>query len=148
MHLTLKFLGDTEHDEIDAVDRALRRAARPVSPTACRVQGVGSFPHLRRPRVIWAGVEPEDESLAALHGQIDAELAELGFRREKRRFHPHVTLGRVKSGEAKRALVEEVEAREDVGVGGFRVEEFHLYESELTPGGARYTVLSTYGLGG
>lgn len=148
MHLTLKFLGDTEPDEIEAVDQALRRAAGSVPPTGGRVQGVGSFPHLRRPRVIWAGVEPDDDGLEELHGRIDRGLAELGFKREKRGFHAHITLGRVKSGEGKRALVEEIEAREEMELGRLPVEEFHLYESDLTPEGARYTVLSSYRLGG
>lgn len=147
MHLTLKFLGDTEPDEIEAVDQALRRAAGPVPPTGCRLQGVGSFPHLRRPRVIWAGVEPEGEGLSELHEGIEGELVGLGFAREKRRFHPHVTLGRVKGGGGKEELAAAVESREELELGRFTVDEFQLYESELSPEGARYTVLSTYRLG-
>lgn len=146
MHLTLKFLGDAEPDEIAAVEPALRRAAGAASPTGCRLQGVGSFPHLRRPRVIWAGVEADDDRLAALHSGIDAELAAIGFQKDKRRFHPHVTLGRVKGGEGKRALAAEVEARAEVELGRFRVEQFHLYESRLRSDGARHSILSTYRL--
>lgn len=147
LHFTLKFLGEVDAEELEAVDGALRRAARQASPTEVRVGGLGAFPNLRRPRVIWAGVEAEDPELERLHARIEGGLAELGFPPEDRAFRPHVTLGRVKSSRGLRPLTEAIEENANLDFGKFQVREMVLYESRLGPTGARYTPLSAYPFG-
>ena len=108
---------------------------------------MGSFPHLRRPRVIWIGLEPDDDHLAALYSSLEESLQEIGFPREKRGFRPHLTLGRVRSGRGKGSLVEAIESNAEVDLGYLRIDEVTLFESDLTPQGAIYTALGRYRLG-
>lgn len=147
LHFTLKFLGELKADELGPVDEELRRVADAARPAMARLRGVGCFPSPRRPRVVWVGVEPADDRLSRLQSDIESRLAELGFSPDKRDFHPHVTLGRVKGGRGRNRLVEVLEAEADADIGEITVEEFVLFESRLSPQGARYEPVSTYSLG-
>ena len=147
LHLTLKFLGQVKPDELGSIDQALGRVASAAAPTWGELRGVGSFPHLRRPRVIWVGLEPVDDHLGRLQVGVEEELAPLGFALEKRRFHAHITVGRLKGQGGVRVLAEMVEAKEAEEYGRLEIGELTLYESRLSPRGARYTTLGTYRLG-
>ncbi len=133
LHLTLKFLGDVEETELREVVDAVARASSGVSSFGFETRSLGAFPSPRRPRVLWVGVEPEVE-LFALHKALEDELAELGFPRERRRFHPHVTMGRIREPRAEsiQEVLDELVAPEE------RVEvlEVRVMRSTLRPGGA------------
>lgn len=148
MHLTLKFLGEIQPRDLSDIDEVLRKITASASPTRARLRGMGSFPHLRRPRVIWIGLEPDGDRLAALHSSLQEALQEIGFPREKRGFRPHLTLGRVRSGRGKGSLVEAVESNAEVDLGYLQIDEVTLFESDLKPQGAIYTALGRYRLGG
>jgi len=148
MHVTLKFLGAVEPREIASIDAALSRVAGAAAPTRGQLRSVGSFPHLRRPRVIWIGLETGDDAFARLHRSLESALAEIGFRPEKRGFHPHVTLGRVRSNRGLDALREAVESRGELELGAVKIDTMTLFESDLRRTGAVYTTLGTYPLGG
>lgn len=148
MHVTLKFLGSVEPREVGSIDAALSRVAGAAAPTRGRLRNVGSFPHLRRPRVLWIGLETDGRALPALHREIDAAMGDLGCKREKRGFHPHVTLGRVKSNRGLAELREAVESRAGLDLGGVTIDAVTLFESELRRSGAVYTALGRYRLGG
>jgi len=138
LHLTLKFLGDVEEDELPGVVDAVERASGQVSTFTFETRSLGAFPSPRRPRVLWVGVDAPDE-LFALARAVEDELAELGFPREQRRFHPHITLGRVRDPEAESvlSLYEELSApRERTVVGEVRV-----MRSTLQPGGALHELV-------
>jgi len=96
IHLTLRFLGDTAVDKLDDVAKGLDTVAAASAPFTLHLDQLGCFPNERRPRVIWVGVRGATEEAAALKGAIDRMLAPLGWEPEKRSFHPHLTLGRVK----------------------------------------------------
>lgn len=95
LHMTLKFLGEVRSEMLDPVKEAVARVAEKTPPFALRMSGAGAFPTLRRPRVVWLGAEASPE-LRCLKHDLEWELAPLGFQREVRAFHPHVTLGRAK----------------------------------------------------
>ena len=147
MHLTLKFLGNVEPGELVAIDGVLSRVAGTAQSTHCRLRNLGSFPHLRRPRVLWIGVETIDAALLSLHAELDASLAEIGFAKEKRGFHPHITLGRVRHSSGLPALREVVEARDQLVAGEFVIDRLTLFESELRQTGARHTQFGVYPFG-
>lgn len=145
-HLTLRFLGEVPEALVEAVDRGLEEAVRGFPATEAVLKGVGAFPSLRRPRVIWVGMEPV-EPLKELQRRVESSMQGLGFEREKKPFQPHVTLGRVKRLEGDSRCFEEVSSRwEGRVLGEVPVERIHLIESTLTPRGPRYTVLRTYKL--
>ncbi len=153
IHLTLKFLGNVPEDRIPAIEQALHQAITEtgVEPFTLRAGGLGAFPNFRRPAVIWVGVQGEVEPLQRLQEAIEAAMEELGFQREDRPFHPHLTLGRVhrRAGSGYRRKLGEALQAYDVGeVGDMQVEEVTLMRSQLHPKGAIYTQLAVHRLRG
>ncbi|NLF13911.1 MAG: RNA 2',3'-cyclic phosphodiesterase [Anaerolineaceae bacterium] len=150
IHLTLKFLGDTPREQLDAIQRALTRAAATAEPFTISAGGVGCFPNTRQPRVVWVGLEEASGALLRLRNAVESEVSPLGFPIEKRPFHPHLTLGRVQrgasSGDARR--VGQVVAATTTGdLGEMAVSTVSFIKSDLRPSGAVYTTLSEAGLG-
>ena len=138
LHLTLKFLGDVEESKLPEVVAAVVRASSRVSSFGFETRSLGAFPSARRPRVLWVGVEPVDQ-LFALHGALEGELAELGFPRETRRFHPHVTLGRMRDprAESVQEILDELVAPKE----RVEVSEVRVMRSTLRPGGAMHELV-------
>ncbi len=143
IHLTLKFLGNIEESHIPDIRSAIEKSAAQISPFQLQVGYAGAFPNLRYPRVVWIGVtDDEDGSLKTLQHNLNAHLAPLGFEKEKGRFHPHLTLGRVRSQKNRSNLLRAVEAIVNIWVGAVAVNAVYLIKSELKPTGAEYTDLA------
>ncbi|MDX1687113.1 MAG: RNA 2',3'-cyclic phosphodiesterase [Candidatus Promineifilaceae bacterium] len=142
IHLTLRFLGDTPVDKLDDVASGLDRVAAGRAPFTLHLDQLGCFPNERRPRVIWVGVRGATEEVAALKEAIDEMLDPLGWEPERRSFHPHLTLGRVKRNHRQVALPwgSPVVSRP------IPVDAVHLIESRLRPEGPVYTVRHTSSL--
>ena len=143
IHLTLKFLGDIAPANIDSLTRMLGMEASRIEPFDIYIGGLGSFPSLKRPRVLFVGVQAPAE-LEALYRGIESACARLGYEPEERGFSPHLTLGRVKQDASAadqqkiRRISEELKID---SLGTARVDSVHLYKSELKPNGAVYTQL-------
>ena len=149
IHLTLKFLGDVEETRIDGMCRALGDAIGALPPFAVGIQGVGVFPDVRAPRVLWLGVSSrsgppsESDPLSRLAGDVDQALHRLGFPLETRSFSPHLTLARIKERphEIGKALSECQVIQTSISLGTLAVRAVALMKSDLTPSGSRYTRL-------
>ena len=142
MHLTLKFLGEVDSREVHEVCRAVESAAASQAPFRLDLCGAGAFPTIHRPRTLWLGCGPGSEPLAALAERIEAELHKLGYPREGRRFHPHLTLGRIRRGKAGLARLAELLAEHaDFEAGRSRVDEVVVFSSQLDRGGPTYNPL-------
>ncbi|MBI2823252.1 MAG: RNA 2',3'-cyclic phosphodiesterase [Planctomycetia bacterium] len=149
LHLTLKFLGEVDLRDVPEVCAVVTQATTTVPPFSVRVAGAGAFPDFSRPRTVWLGVEDETGELAALHEQIDKALGGIGFRREQRRFRPHLTIGRVRSGgRGLAALAEALEKNRDFAAGVVDVDEVVVFSSELERGGPIHEPLATAELAG
>ncbi len=148
MHLTLKFLGSVPESRLPEIAQALELAAGVIGPFRVSVASTGGFPNLSRMRVVWAGIDTGAEELRTLADAVDARLAERGFPREERPFSPHITLGRVKAPEGGDRLAQLVRTHQAEAYGEMLVSEIHLLRSDLSPTGARYTVLRAIGLSG
>jgi len=147
MHFTLKFLGDVEEGRLRGdIYNSLRSSLSEHSPFVLQVSGLGAFPNLERPRVIWTGTTLGSEKIEQLHSEIEATLSELGFRPENRKFVPHVTLGRVKGDKNLKALAEALKKRKEIDLGSVRVQNIDIMKSELTPGGPVYSRLKSIDL--
>jgi 2'-5' RNA ligase len=145
IHLTLKFLGVAEADRIEAVSEALQDACLPTTPFTLSIGGLGVFPNPRRPRVLWLGVDEPSGTLPRLQAAIERAISPLGFPTERRRFIPHLTLGRVKRGRGPAELeaLGEYATRAKVRVGEMEARCVYLMRSDLRPAGAVYTELAT-----
>ena len=142
LHVTLKFLGEQDERIIPEVKGAIESVAVRHAPVSVETTAIGAFPNFRRPRVVWVGMTGE-RALQALARDIDEALSALGIPRETRAFQPHLTLGRVK-GElnAREAAALEKAAGSGRGARSFAVRTVDLMQSELGPGGSRYTVMA------
>jgi 2'-5' RNA ligase len=144
IHLTLKFLGDTQPQLVDRVKAALEQAATQIRPFSFTVGGLGCFPSTRRPRVVWVGLHEPSGRLAHLRDCIEAEVAPLGFPTERRPFSPHLTLGRVQRRASSSEVREigQVVAASTLGtVDEMAVTEVLFMKSDLRPTGAVHTIL-------
>ncbi len=141
IHLTLKFLGDVSSDQVDSVSAGLRDSATGHTAFDLAVQGIGCFPDLRRPRVLWVGVGGETDRLRTLHSSVEKHITPLGFPTEARGFNPHLTLART-AQQASRddiALIGKVASERDVGqLAAWRADAVSLMRSHLHPDGVRY----------
>ena len=148
LHVTLKFLGEVSDGQLPAVCDAVNAAAQPLEPFALRLTGLGCFPSPRNPRVLWCGVEDATGGCARWLALADPLFEKLGFPRETRALHPHITLGRSRSpagGDVMRRVLDEVSVP---ATPAMTVGEIVLFESRLAPGGAQYTPRLRAGLGG
>jgi 2'-5' RNA ligase len=151
IHLTLKFLGQTPVDAVDALSCTLDAAAQATAPFELAIQGLGAFPGIRRPKVVWTGVGGDLAALQQLHRKIDSSVAAVDRRRfpeDNRPFKAHLTLGRVKGRIDSRPLSEAVQKCRGPRDSGLRVAQFGLIKSVLTPQGPRYTTLERFALRG
>jgi 2'-5' RNA ligase len=142
MHLTLKFLGDIPAGQVAGVADALQAAARGHAAFSLTAAGVGVFPGLRRPRVIWAGLSGGTGRLSDLQRSVEERLAALGFPREDRPFHAHLTIGRCSEAVASDLMAEALNSFAAKGFGEFDVREIVLFQSTLEPAGPVYTALA------
>ncbi len=146
LHLTLKFLGHVSPETLARVEAGLAEAVADQNPLALAFAGLGAFPSIERPRVVWAGVVEGDEALVTLQARIEVTLAGQEIPREERPFHPHLTLGRVREPRQARPLVSALRTREKVPFGSQKVSAIHLMRSDLHPHGARYTIVRAFPL--
>ena len=153
LHLTLQFLGDQPEERLAAAEGALRDAAATSAPIEVALHGIGAFPGLERPRILWVGLAQGALEVRALQARVAEALSREGFPREDRAWHPHLTIGRVyderrwrrETGPPLRqALAQAATTR----FGTLRIAELALMRSELSPRGARYTIRHAVPLGG
>lgn len=141
VHITLKFLGDTEESLIDTISGSVREALTTLRPFDITVGGTGVFPSPKRPQVLFLDIKDGLEKLGGISKIIEQRMENLGFSREKRAFVPHLTLGRVKDFRRAWNGVESL-LRYTYTPVTFQAREVVYYESQLTPQGAIYTPLT------
>jgi len=140
LHITLKFLGEVENIPEEPW-KPLLKAINNFKPFKVSFQGIGAFPSLRKPRVIWSGVNEGKEQLRELSRSIDNVLKEHGFSPEKKEIIPHVTLGRIRKNEKGISLTPVVGKHEEFYTPNSDVNYINLYQSILSPKGASYKSL-------
>jgi RNA 2',3'-cyclic 3'-phosphodiesterase len=142
MHITLKFIGETDSQKVDSLRAALGTIHSP-QPIEMHFRGLGFFPDERKPRVLWCGLE-SSSSLAELATAIECALEPLGFPREGREFVPHLTLARFPSPQGIAEIVRAANVLKTQNFGSARETQFHLIESILKPSGAEYNRLASF----
>ncbi len=146
MHLTLKFLGEIGEETAVKVKNALGVLASRHKPFRLNFQGTGTFPPGHKARVLWVGIK-ESPDLKALQEDLEREMEGLGFPSEERGFHPHLTLGRVKSSLGLGPVIQEFEKEAAAIFGETEVLRLTFFQSTLKPTGAEYSILGEYRLG-
>jgi 2'-5' RNA ligase len=151
IHLTLKFMGNIPAGMVDRVLAALPGVTAKFSPLKVGIAGLGVFPNLRQPRVLWAGLDGDLSTLAALQLAVDDAVGELGLPKEQRAFSPHLTLGRVRreaSDGQLRKIGEVVSAAKLAVSPSWTASAVDLMRTELNPAGSRHYLVGTASIGG
>ena len=147
IHLTARFLGDTDEKLVGSLKDVIDRVAGASHATTLTIDKLGAFPDMKRPRVIWAGLAGDTSSLQATVDQIERAVCELGFDPESKKFRPHLTLARVKDTQGIEALTIAIQQFRPSPV-AVVLDRLVLFKSTLTSQGAIYERLHERGLGG
>ena len=147
IHLTLKFFGNIEESRIEPIVESIEGPIRTTPPFPLTIRGMGAFPHLKNPRVVWVGLVDGNGMLAPFQRKLEVQFEEIGFQAEDRPFHPHLTLGRMRSSRGKEELIGRIEKHREEEFGDFQVERLLLFKSDLKPAGPIYTPLRELMLG-
>jgi 2'-5' RNA ligase len=140
IHITLKFLGDTDEQLIDDIREIIKSSTEEIKPFNIQLTGTGVFPNPNYIRVVWIGIE-NYEQIEIIAKKIDDKILELGFEKERRGFSPHLTIARVRSAKNKDKLLQVVEKYKETVFADIKVESVKLMKSDLTPKGPIYTTL-------
>lgn len=149
MHVTVKFLGEVEENRLEPLHQTIERVVQEFPSFSLQIEGIGGFPHLRAPRVLWAGISGQVEELHMLVLQIEEALALLGFPMETKPFQSHLTLARIRenSRAVGVALSKSDTLESPKFFGKLNVTQLSLFRSELKPTGAIYHRLWDVSLG-
>jgi len=144
-HLTLKFIGDVDEKELEVLRESLHIALTGFPPGEVIFEGSGFFGHPEAPKVVWAGVRPDDY-LDRLKRKVEEGASVLDLRSDDRPFRPHLTLGRIKSIKNPALLTREVEKNRETFWGEEPVDHVTLFKSKLTSEGPVYSVIEQFAL--
>lgn len=153
LHLTLEFIGEVNVKQLPVIEEVLMEAARGFSPFHLSLQGLGAFPNLHKPRVIWMGLAGNLTRVKKIHDQIHQALLDEGFILDSKPFRPHLTLGRVKqdrscySGFKKERIDKKVKkwiSVYETNLLSFEVNKIDLMQSVLTRKGPIYSVQRSF----
>ena len=148
LHLTLAFLGNVAEGGISQLKGALDKVASHHRRFSLAAKSIGAFSSVRNPRVIWAGIVGQVEALTHLQADVTADVRQWAQEEETRKYHPHLTLGRVRPINPRelRKVSAALAEGESGDFGEWYVEAFHLMQSKLSPHGAQHSVLATFPL--
>jgi 2'-5' RNA ligase len=140
IHLTLKFLGDTDENQIDVIEQIIKESVKDITPFPLTLKGTGVFPNERYLKVIWVGIINGD-TLATIAQSIDEKILPLGFKKEQRGFSAHLTIGRVRTAKNKDQLLTVINNFKEKEFLQQEIRAITLKKSDLTPTGPIYTTL-------
>ncbi len=144
LHLTLRFLGDVPEPDLARLGGLMENACAAYPPLRLAARGTGVFPNARRPNVLWVGLETLEGDLGALQSALEPTVRAVGLPPDKKRFHPHVTLARLKDHRRLGSLPDLLEETAAFDGGEFTAGAVSLFHSELTGGGAVYRKLREF----
>jgi 2'-5' RNA ligase len=142
IHITVRFLGPITPEMVDKVYASMRNIK--FTPFNIQLSGLGVFPTINYPRVVWAGITDGADQLKRIFEQLEPQIHDLGFAPDPNGFSPHLTIARVRSGANKQRLVDFVERQENYDFGNIRASCLRLKKSQLSPKGPAYSTLREY----
>lgn len=143
MHITLKFCGERPSETVNMLLDNLKNI-RPTGPFDINIEGIGGFPDLLRPRVVWAGVRGDTESLFAVRNEVEKAALKSSIPKENKKYTPHITIGRRNSDRPLPDRILSLMESESLVTVSWTVREITLMRSELSPMGPRYTPLGLF----
>ena len=142
IHVTMRFLGDISPGMVEKVYEAMKKVQ--FTPFTIQIRGLGVFPSLNYPRVVWAGMTDGVEQLRSIFSQLEPQMRALGFQADAYGFSPHLTIARVRTGANKQRLAELVTKKADYDFGSIKADCLRLKKSQLSPKGPTYSTLKEF----
>jgi 2'-5' RNA ligase len=142
IHITVRFLGNITTPMVEKIYEEIKKVQ--FTPFNVKIQGVGAFPNMRYPRVVWAGITEGADQLRNIFNQLEPRLRGLGFAPDPKGFSPHLTIARVKSGRNKAELVKCLTENASYEFGVVHAACLRLKRSDLTPKGPIYSTLKEF----
>ena len=146
IHLTLKFLGNIDSSQAEKIKQILDEIGNKFKSFESDLNELGAFPKPKTPRVIWVGMQKGKDQVISIVNDLENKISEIGILREDRTFHPHVTLGRLRSPHNRSGLVEFLEKNKTIPPLNFTADKIVLFKSTLTPQGPIYEPLAQVSL--
>lgn len=147
IHLTLKFLGNVNPTDLETIADTLYQSCKHHPPLQLIAKGIGAFPDVKRPRVVWVGMSGDIPQLIELQKELETNLEKIGFPKEGKPFQAHLTIARIKDKIDSKKLVESIHQLADRRSEAFIVDQVTLFKSDLKPSGPIYTKLKTIKMG-
>ena len=149
IHLTVVFMGNIKEEEIKPIQDVVGQVCQGYGPFNIAIKGIGLFGSRRNPRVLWVGLDGVIDRMACFRDDLQKMLRPFGIKEEKRRFRPHLTLGRFRKGSITGAHLDDLLSKyHDLTSPDCVIEELVLFKSDLKPDGAVYSKLNGWPLGG
>jgi len=142
IHITIRFLGNITTNMIERIFEEMKKVQ--FTPFDVKIHGIGAFPNLRYPRVLWSGITEGADQLRSIFNQLEPRLRSLGFAPDPKGFSPHFTIARVKSGRNKAELARLMNEKANYEFGAVRATCLRLKRSDLTPRGPIYSTLKEF----
>ena len=147
IHLTVVFIGNIKAGDIPAIGTKIKKICLDYGPFGVSLKALGCFPNKRNPKVVWLGLDGEMESLSPFRDDLQKELNPFGVKQEKRRFKPHLTIGRMRKSYGRDSTLDELILKyRDLTSPVCSLNELILFKSDLKPGGAEYTKVESWPL--
>lgn len=143
LHITLKFLGEIDEKKKNEIAPAIAEISKKFTPFLAQLEGIGCFPSPRSPRVLWVGVSQGAEKICEIANNLEECLSQYGFKKEEKKFHPHLTFGRIKTF----CKIDDILAK-TIKTEPFIVNSITLFKSTLKPEGPLYEALEKFRLSG
>jgi len=149
IHLTIVFMGDVQEEEIKPIQEIVKGVCLGYGPFSIGIKGIGLFGNRRNPRVLWIGLDGAIGRMGYFRDNLQKKLRPFGIKEEKRRFKPHLTLGRFRKGAGAGTHLNDLLSKyHDLTSPEGIIEELVLFKSDLRPGGAVYSRLNGWSLTG
>jgi len=147
IHITTVFMGDVQEERIGPIQDVVKDVCQGYGPFSIALKGIGVFGSRRNPRVLWVGLDGGIDRMACFKDDLQKGLRPFGIKEEKRRFKPHLTLGRFRKGARTGTDLEDLLLKyHDLTSPDCKIKEFVLFKSDLRPGGAVYSKLDGWPL--
>lgn len=148
LHITLRFIGNMEESLVPKLGSLVQETTREFPPFEMEIDGLGAFPNVSRPRVLFVPLVRGEETFRLMENRISSSLEAMGLRPEEREYHPHLTLGRARENQDAREAVKFLQSLLPTKAGPWKMDRFILFKSQLTSEGPIYTKLEEFELKG
>jgi 2'-5' RNA ligase len=149
IHLTVVFMGNIETEDIPAIAGGVKEVCQAFGAFDLSLKGIGCFPNRRNPRVLWLGLDGDLEPMSEFRDALQGHLTDFGIKEEKRKFKPHLTLGRFRKPKKMDSKEDQLLSKyEDISSSVCSLKELILFKSDLKPTGAVYTKVEAWPLKG